>query len=515
MRCVRRRFDELRAKVTELAKSISRRRWAGYLGAPLLIVLGLLVLIALNVAHRSLWGQVLYAVAITTAVVWVLGRALCRALDIPLISFKRALLWAIYAVVAFPVAVAHGALALILLFGLPLGWLAVHVARAAFLGHRGEPPPWMGLLAGLLALTLFVVFTPRVATEEAPPSAAPVVSAEDQAQAQLAREVRPVLLFHSGEARFPLDIAAAIAQGNVESCRNALGGEPCKVLEREDDVDLGADYLSVADVTGGQRGGGPTSSIYYRVLPSRSRVYVDYWWYFTRNPNPVASGVFCAPGFQLPGLTCHEHPSDWEGVTVVLGPCDTFGPPCTDFGGGRWSPVAVRYAQHEFVVSYAWRPTLTRLWRGTAHPPLRPVVFVANNSHASYPNVCRRRCKQIRTLFGTAVSESAHDGRIGWTKNVECTSCVRRLPVTTDDEPALWNAFGGRWGTQRCILAGSYCDASRAPGAPSKQGRYQDPGEPGPWLCLAHPNDSDARGLERCTSSADPDDEIPGFEQAG
>ena len=90
--------------------------------------------------------------------------------------------------------------------------------------------------------------------------------------------------------------------------------------------------------------------------------------------------------------------------------------------------------------------------------------------------------------------------------------------VIAIDAHTLSRGFAARaadHSTQRCILAGSYCDASRAPGAPSKQGRYKDPGEPGPWLCLAHPDDPDARGLERCTSSADPDDEIPGFEQSG
>jgi hypothetical protein len=506
---LRRRFHELHPRAVALVRSISRRRWAGYLGGPLLILFGLAVLILLNVAHRSLWGQVLYAVAITTAVVWAIGRAVCRTLDIPMISVQRSLLWAVFAIVAFPVAIAHGTFAVLLLFGLPLLWLVIHVFRAWFLGRRGEPPPWIGLIAGLAALTLFVVLTPRVASTESPPRAAAIVTEEDQEQAALARRVRPVLLFHSSEARFPVNIGTAIAERLIEACRTALGSEPCKVIDRESDVDLAADYLHVADVVG-PRGGGPNSSIYYRVVPAGDRVYVDYWWYFTRNPNPVASGVFCAPGFQLPGLTCHEHPSDWEGATVVLGPCETFGPPCTRFGDRRWAPVAVRYAQHEFVVSYAWQPTLLRLWRGWDRPVLRPLVFVANNSHASYPNACSRLCKQIRTVLGAGVSEGAHDGRIRWSQDGDCEACVRRLPLTRDGEPALWNAFDGRWGTQTCILAGSYCDAARAPGAPSKQSRYRDPGEPGPWLCLTHPNDPGTLGLRHC-GRADPDDTIPGF----
>jgi hypothetical protein len=509
MVALRGRLEALRPTVVELAKKTARRRWAGYLGAPLLIVVGLGVLVLVNVSQRSLWGQVLYAVAVTTAVVWALGRLLCRYLEIPLISVQRSLLWAVFTVVAFPVAVAHGSQALLVLFGPLLVWLIAHVGKSARIGSV-QLPPWTGVVAGLVALTLFVVFSPRVASAEEPPRAAAAVSEEDQDEAALARRVRPVLLFDENESRFPLDIGAAVASRLVEACRAALGREPCTVVEREVDVDLGADYLAVADVVG-PRGGGQNSAIYYRVHPTGERVYVDYWWYFTRNPTPVAAGVFCAPGFQLPGLTCHEHPSDWEGVTVVLGPCETFGPPCTRFGDRRWAPAAVRYAQHEFLVSYAWRPTLTRVWRGRGdRPVLRPLVYVANNSHASYPTPCRQRCKQLRTILGTAVSESAHDGRVPWRRN-DCEACVRRLPVTPDDRPALWNAFDGRWGTQTCILAGSYCDASRAPGAPAKQARYRDPGQPGPWLCLARPDDERAAGLRRCTTHADPDAGIPGF----
>ena len=509
MVALKQRLHALRFKAVELAKSAAHRRWAGYLGAPLLIVVGLAVLILLNLAHGTLWGQVLYAVAVTTAVVWAAGRVLCRYFEIPVISVPRSFLWATFTVVAFPVAVAHGLRAIVVLFGPLLLWLLAHIGGSdRVAGVR--LPPWSGLVAGMAALTLFVVLSPRVAGAEPPPQAAAVVSEEDQAEAALARRMRPVLLFDENEARFPLDIGAAVASRLVAACRAALGGEPCKIIEREADVDLGADFLSVEDVVG-PRGGGPNSAIYYRVARGTDRVYVDYWWYFTRNPTPVAAGLFCAPGFQLPGLTCHEHPSDWEGVTVVLGPCETFGPSCTRFGDRRWAPAAVRYAQHEFLVSYAWRPTLLRLWSGRRNRPvLRPLVFVANNSHASYPQACRQRCKQLRTILGRPVSEAAHDGRVPWERN-DCGTCVRRLPLTRDDRPALWNAFGGRWGTQTCILAGSYCDASRAPGAPAKQSRYRDPGQPGPWLCLSRPEDPDARVLRRCTTSADPDAGIPGF----
>jgi hypothetical protein len=348
---VRNRGVLVRASALRLAKSIAKRAWAGYVGMPLLIALGLAVLILLNLAHRSLWGQLLYAVAITTAVVWGLGQLLCKHLEIPLISVQRSFLWAAFGVMALPLAVAHGLTALMLLFGVPLLWLAAYVGRATIRFPRKTPPPWTGLVGGVLALTLFVVLTPRAASGESPPRASPLVTEEDQQQAGLARQVRPLLLFDENEARFPVDIRAAVDSRLIETCRAALGGEPCKFVEQESELDLGADYLNVADVRG-PRGGGTNSAYYYRVVPRANRVYVDYWWYFTRNPTPVGEGVFCAPGFGLPGLTCHEHASDWEGVTVVLGSCKTFGSPCVAVGGKQWSPVAVRYAQHEFIVSY-------------------------------------------------------------------------------------------------------------------------------------------------------------------
>lgn len=495
-----------------LTKATAERSWAAYAAMPFLLLAGLGVLVVVNLSSRSLWGQLLYAVGLTTAAVWTFGRVLCMRLDIPPISVSRSLLWASFALMAVPIAVTHRPTGLLVLAGFPLLWLGV---RALVRGPRKAelPQPWVGMLAGMVALGVFALATPRVASPERPPAAAPLVTQEDQADAELARTLRPVLMFDGRETRFPLDIGAAVEARQIDACRAALGPEACKPVEREAEFDLDADYLVVADVKG-PRGGGRGSAYYYRVVRAPSRIYVDYWWYFTRNPTPVGEGVFCAPGLALPGLTCHDHPSDWEGVTVVLGPCDQFGPPCLSAGGARWAPAAARYAQHEFVVSYAWRPTLATLWGDAAEASgVRPLVYVANNSHASYPSPCPRTCKQFRRLFGTPVSEGAHDGRLPWTQNDDCASCLKRLPVTSNDGPALWNAFAGRWGTQKCILAGAYCDSARAPGAPSQQRRYEDPGSPGPWLCLAEPDRALAKTLRRCTTHADPDASIPGHQR--
>ena len=509
---MRRRLHELRSWIVGWAKSISRRRWAGYLGAPLLIVFGLLVLILLNVANRSLWGQVLYAVVITTAVVWLLGRALCHLLGIPLISVQRSLLWAVVAVVAFPVALAHGTLALLLLFGLPLLWLVIHVVRAHFLGYRGEPPPWIGLIAGLLALSLFVVLTPRVAHSESPPRAAPIVTEEDQAQAELARRVRPVLLFNSSEPRFPLNIGTAISEQlhpglshrpgrrTVQGARAGVGRRPRRGLpprrRRGRAARRRADERHLLPGGPRQEPGLRRLLVVLHQEPESCRV------------RGVLRARLPAPGPDLPRAPerlgrrhrgaravrdVRAHPV--RPTATAAGRRLRFGTRSTSswsptHGSPRSSDCGADGAVPRFNRSCSSRTTATRRTRPRADG------FASRSGRSS-----ARGSPRLRTTAASA-------GR----GNADCAACVRRLPLTRDGEPALWNAFGGRWGTQKCILAGSYCDASRAPGAPSKQGRYEDPSEPGPWLCLATTRTTRTRvALRRCEAHADPDLWIPGF----
>ena len=196
-------------------------------------------------------------------------------------------------------------------------------------------------------------------------------------------------------------------------------------------------------------------------------MYLDYWWFYVENPSPLEKRGFCAAGFRLPGITCFDHDSDWEGVTVVLERC-TRGEACVDASAGSFKPVAVHYAQHRHVISYDW-PGLQRRWKKLPPSVKRqadqagPLVFVARNSHASYPN------------DGDRITDGPFDGQLAWTNNASCGACLKPLPVTSDDEPALWNAFTGPWGRQHCILWGTYCDRSGAPTAPSTQKRYADP----------------------------------------
>ena len=118
----------------------------------------------------------------------------------------------------------------------------------------------------------------------------------------------------------------------------------------------------------------------------------------------------------------------------------------------------------------------------------RAIAFVARNSHASYPSPCFGGCKQTTR----DLPEAVHNGTVPWAHNETCEQCVKPLPLTAEREPALWNAFPGRWGEQHCILAGAYCDLSGAPKGPSFQRRYQDPAAEVGEICLS------GRRLEPC-----------------
>src|ERR671910_35262 len=425
--------------------AVTDRRLVAYVLMPLLLACAFTLLIALNVLLRNLWGELVYAILVTGIALWALSQTtlvngLFLRLGVRPFTIRRAILWATFVLVALPVA-----------------------------GDRG----WPGLL----------------------------------------------ILLDRREARFPLDIEDAARAGRISSC----SGDECRGVRRAAALDRSANFVEIADFTG-ERGGGPGSAYYYHVVDKDrpNRIYVDYWWYFTRNPSPIGAAVGCAPGARWVGVTCHDHPSDWEGVTVVLGPCLDASRDCVRSGEERYGPLAVRYAQHEHLVSYSW-PTLSELWRSAQHrEPARPLVFVARDSHASYPAPCSGGCKQYANypVFSADLpfvdekrDESPHDGKLAWNYNDSCsqaedgdtaTDCLEPMPITADGLAASWNAFRGRWGRQTCILAGAYCDTSRAPGSPSGQGRYRDPGRRGPWLCLA-----DRQPVLNECGEADPDEEIP------
>lgn len=451
-------------------------------------------LVALNVSLRSggLWGDLAFALVVMTAVLWWLFR-MSRPLlgrDKQFRAFPRALSATLAVLVGLPVAVVTWPAGTILLAAPFVVWAAI-VLRRSLRSPRGRLPAlWPAALAGVALVLIFVAVRPPLSPSDTVPRAVPAARLEE-ADAELAERFRPYLFFDTAEQRYPLDIEDAIADGRIKMCRDGVRGDDCAELGTAAEIDDSFDYLDVSDGALPRRGGDDRSAYYYHVVHEGQAVYVDYWWFYSRNPSPVAGEVFCGPGFRTPPFTCQEHAGDWEGLTVVIEPCARESETCVEVGGNLLEPVTVRYAQHEHVSAYSWREELEELWRNLTRPAspavgsvwdelvlptaaehgTRPLVFVARNSHASYPVACFGNCKQrARDL-----PEGRFDGGQPWAHNGDCVGCLKPLPLTTSGDPALWNAFSGRWGAQRCILAGAYCDLSAAPQGPSQQRRYDDP----------------------------------------
>jgi hypothetical protein len=226
----------------------------------------------------------------------------------------------------------------------------------------------------------------------------------------------------------------------------------------------------------GEAPGGDDSSIYFHAVERGGKVYLDYWWYFAHNPSPVAPELLCGPGLRWMSEACAEHPADWEGITVVLGPCEDQADAECARRDRSFAVEEVRYAQHEAIVSYPretlrerWDDPLLAAWTEVAG--VHPLVFVALSSHASYAAPCATNCRQI----AIPAFKERRNGLKHWANNAECGSdCLQALPVDGEGKATSWNGFSGRWGAQHCILFGSYCDTRRAPRAPAFQERYRE-----------------------------------------
>jgi lysophospholipase L1-like esterase len=316
------------------------------------------------------------------------------------------------------------------------------------------------------------------------------VSESPTAAADLALAIahRPILLFDSGEpVPRPLDIDRLLATGDISMCE---GGQKlrssCVQIHGGDDLQTGFDHMAFDTHT--LATANVPSRIYVHVtdatqrmpvdgLPKR-QIVLDYWWYLPDNPAHSGGGAFCGPGFEIAGVTCFDHQSDWEGVSEILAAGNPAGP-----------PVAVNYAEHSGSARYSW-DALQRLWLvtgATKRAPadetgIRPLVFSARGTHASYPIGCSDVSCPETAVPGvadtSALEDNPHDGKIAWSGDSDggCGGlCVALLPTRRDGtQPGSWNAWPGVWGTENCIM-GLFCSSSEPPRSPGEQGRYQRP----------------------------------------
>ena len=299
----------------------------------------------------------------------------------------------------------------------------------------------------------------------------------------LAAKHRPALFFddHEDYPR-PLNIDHVLASGKLRLCDRGQSVKAlCSEVHGAADLHNGATHLAFNPEDLRDVKPKLDSTIYVHVTRSgndhRNTVYLDYWWYFPNNPTGAVGGALCGPGFVIAGITCLDHQSDWEGVTVIV---DEDSPD---------RPAAVAYAQHSEVVRYTW-PAVQRLWdhpkrakfRKGIDVTQRPLVFVASGTHASYPTDCASdHCRpgDIPDLpLPRGTNEQGHDGAIAWEGNrsAQCRSiCLAALPTRNGGtEPARWNAFEGNWGTSDCVLK-VFCSSGNAPRAPAFQDRFEEP----------------------------------------
>lgn len=319
----------------------------------------------------------------------------------------------------------------------------------------------------------------------------------------LARELRPLLRFDSGERWRPVGVGPFLGEDrrgervHLACWREAgAGGEDPWVRcgGAPDPEELrprrGApDFLEIDgtltdpgsyQAPGACRRGtaldcndGKTSVIYYRRTSHGGLWYWDYWWFFRFNDY---NGSLNECRFY-----CADHEGDWEGMTVVTTPSVK-----------KPKLVGAVYAAHKDRV----------LVPGTLVPRRgrHTLVFVARGTHASYPFSCSASsCDQFGSLVGFRLPEEGHDGTISWGGNVEADcfrfKCVKPLPdVRRTKQAALplatgWAAWGGKWGSS-CVRG---CErAESSPNSPGAQTRFKCPWAPNREARLA-PNGTVSR----------------------
>lgn len=351
-----------------------------------------------------------------------------------------------------------------------------------------------GGLVGLLVGSLVVYGWHRTHRPSAAPAATPAAFsdvAEPQAGV-LASRFRPWLEFDRGEPWRPLDVSSLLAEGDHRLCARRAGEVTCTPIHRADDfaalvrptdgldgaqargasagqgsfLDLAGG--KVADYHGPQRcedreledcGSGARSAIYYHATESNDRLYLDYWWFLRFNHFARSHpGISCRVEEGRRSGACDEHEGDWEGVTVVTPPDDD---QHIDY---------VVYAAHKGTFRYA--ASSLRMKDGT-----RPVVEVAQGSHASYPNRCDHDCRQPSGLAVDGLidlPEGDTGGQRPWARDAEdCTpnaagSCLESLA----SQP--WTTWPGQWGAGCGDACGGSVGAS-SPRSPGLQTRYQAP----------------------------------------
>lgn len=172
--------------------------------------------------------------------------------------------------------------------------------------------------------------------------------------------------------------------------------------------------------------------------------YVDFWWFFRFDSSQDA-----------PPIVVFSHEGDWEGITLAVDKTNTVTFDYAVFAAhdARW-----RYLRDVLRCPATKDGSCGSAFTlGGTNSTLGPDVYVANGTHASYPQPCSAGCSQTNESGTSLLPESSFDGT--WEPDI----------LTQDFDPA-WNDFPGRWGTDSA-------EPGTSPRSPAAQGRFQQPWE--------------------------------------
>ena len=233
-----------------------------------LVAVAFLVFLSWLLRGVGLWGDLAFAIIVTTGVFWV-----ARRLAEPLLgegsirALPRAFATTIFVLIGVPVAYVTRPVGVVLLL-LPVAvWAAVRIARWRWGRPGWRPVFWQAEVAGVALLGIVLLVAPSVGTADRVPKAVPAAATErGELDAAVAERFRPLLFFDSGEQRYPLDIQDAIAGGRTQICRKAVRDDLCEQVSLAEEIDENLDYLELSEAPGTPRGGGDGSAV---LLPRR------------------------------------------------------------------------------------------------------------------------------------------------------------------------------------------------------------------------------------------------------
>ena len=369
--------------------------------------------------------------------------------------------------------------------------------------RRGIPVFWQAEVVGvvLLAIVLFVAPSVGSADRRAAGGAGGRRRRRRSRTWPSPSAFRPLLFFDSGERRFPLDIQDAIARRPRADLPQGGGRRQLRDRgERELRSTRTRTTWSSTRRPARRAAATTTSAIYYHVTrPRGTSASTSTTGGSTpatrrRSRTRSSAGPACAAAVHLPGARRRLGGPDRR-------PRARARRRTASRSATRASrPEEVRYGQHEHVRRLRLGRDARPLWGSLDVPPggrrsseTWEERRAPGDRRRGRPPDRLRRAQQPCLLSDARASasckqttrelpEAPHNGAVPWAHNEECDECVKRAPAhRRTGEPALWNAFPGRWGEQHCILAGAYCDLSGAPKGPSFQTRYKEPARRGRW----------------------------------